>query len=56
MVNTGRFAPLNYDNEERNKQKYGVSPPNDHNLTNVKVLLTIFYGSTDGLVSPKVRI
>lgn len=55
MINTGKFAPLNYDYEEKNKQKYGVSPPNDYDLAKVKVPLTIFYGSADALVSPKVR-
>lgn len=55
MINTGKFSPLNYDYEEKNKRKYGVSPPSEYDLSQVKVPITLFYGSTDGLVSPKVR-
>lgn len=55
MINTGKFSPLNYDVEQKNMLKYGVSPPTEYDLTQVKVPITIFYGSADGLVSPKVR-
>lgn len=54
MLNTGKFSPLNYDDEEKNKLKYGVTPPSEYDLTQVKVPITIFYGSADALVSPKV--
>lgn len=55
MINSGKFVPLNYDNNEaKNSRKYGVHPPVEYDLSQVKTPITIFYGVSDGLISLKV--
>uniref|UniRef100_A0A336MM78 Lipase n=1 Tax=Culicoides sonorensis TaxID=179676 RepID=A0A336MM78_CULSO len=53
MINSGKFWPLDFKNEKKNIYKYGVPTPTDYDLSQVKVPITVFYGTADGLVSPK---
>ncbi|XP_063695994.1 lipase 3-like [Culicoides brevitarsis] len=54
MINTCKFIPMNYDNNEaKNLQHYGQHPPVEYDLSSISVPITIFYGTTDGLISLK---
>ena len=52
LVNTKRFAQFDFGAEE-NRKIYGVATPPSYNLDNVKVPISLHYGSKDGIVSVK---